>query len=97
MTWIKDEIEAWVVDEDEQVMYWILADSEAKALRFWLDAVDMMDGVEMQGEDFVVKLRAPSEEELSKASFRGERDEPITMLEEMERDPTARMVACSEW
>lgn len=92
--WIEGEVIAWQLHSDGAT-YWILAISPTEALDLWLeneavrDALDYQDGASLD-------LQPITQGALADLSFVGENGE-TTMLDEMRRDPSARVVACTEW
>jgi hypothetical protein len=99
MTWVGDSI-AWELT-DHGATYWILAPSSLMAMELWIKCIHEQG---MQDEDFDgVGLTSPDRESLDKMRFHGEgaghphRGYECSMLEEMECDPSPRVVACSEW
>lgn len=96
MSWVKDEILAWqIVEGNDGPRYWVLADSQAEALSLWLEHEWVWESLDQNMDKawFTISLA----ENLADLDFWGDDGEQSSMLEEMERDPSARVVACTEW
>jgi hypothetical protein len=98
--WVNDEIIAWEIS-DGGAIYWLLADNAISALELWTACIKDQG---MENEDFdSIGIKALDVKKLSSLRFHGYEsgaphgDYTCTMLEEMERDTSPRVVACSEW